>query len=221
MSATKASPAIVRPNQPDVLPDTSQMPFRADEAVLADELSNTADPIKWPRMPEIREFGQTASLITAACYYTADELADTCPAERTQPYRPSADGRLGWARLTRKMLGAKAPPTEVETKKALLYREIDIFAPTKSNKMLQGIGAISPPRQEAANLLPGASLRGSKASPQYAPFLTPKPGEVPRAPRYPAFQRAAEAGKARQLRYEGGASFLITGSWPCPTSDTS
>ena len=62
MSATRASPTAMQPNQPDVSPGTSQTPSRANEAMLADELSNIGDLVKWPRAPELREFEQMASL---------------------------------------------------------------------------------------------------------------------------------------------------------------
>ena len=35
---------------PDVLPSTPQTPFRSDAPILADELAESADHIKWPRM---------------------------------------------------------------------------------------------------------------------------------------------------------------------------
>ena len=55
----------------------------------------------------------SGSLITAASLITVDELPETSSADRTQLYKPLAGGRPGWARLVRKMLGGKAPPTEV------------------------------------------------------------------------------------------------------------
>ena len=95
MSATRASPTAMQPNQPDVSPGTSQTPSRANEAMLADELSNIGDLVKWPRAPELREFEQMASLITASgCYFTG-ESTGASSAERTQLYEDSADGRPG------------------------------------------------------------------------------------------------------------------------------
>ena len=84
MSAAKALPTVFRPNQPDVLPETSQTRFRPDEALLADELSNTADLTQSPRTAVLRGFEQMATFIAAAGYYAMDELSDASAAERTQ-----------------------------------------------------------------------------------------------------------------------------------------
>ena len=108
-----------------------------------------------------------ASLITAAAYFTREELIDTSSAARTHLYEALADGRPGWAPLMRQMLGAKAPPTEVEAKKGLLYREVDMFAATKSNKMIQGVGELLRPRQDGGapprtRLLPRRNGKGRR-----------------------------------------------------------
>ena len=164
MPATKAPPTILKL---DVLPDTSLTPFRTDEAMLADAPSDAADLIKWPRAPELWEFEKMASLITPAAYFTRGELIDTSSAARTHLYEALADGRPGWAPLMRQMLGAKAPPTEVEAKKGLLYREVDMFAATKSNKMIQGVGELLRPRQDGGapprtRLLPRRNGKGRR-----------------------------------------------------------
>ena len=52
----------------------------------------------------------------------------------------------GWARLMRTILGAEAPPTEVEVKEASPYKEVDILAAIKANRMLRGIVEILRPR---------------------------------------------------------------------------
>ena len=93
-----------------------------------------------------------AELILSAGYYSADELADTSSMERQQLYKMLSGGRPGWDRLLRKISDAKAPPTEVEIKKALPYSEINIFGAIKAHPALSGIGELLRPRQEAANL---------------------------------------------------------------------
>ena len=79
-------------------------------------------------MPELRESEQVAELIIAAGYNNLEELMDTSTSERGQLYRALSGGRPGWGRLLRKMLDAKAAPTAVEVKKALPFKEVDIFA---------------------------------------------------------------------------------------------
>ena len=130
----------------DMLPPTSPTPRRSDAAVMADDLSQLAERINWPRLPELKEFEQMAELILSAGYYSSEELADTSSTERQQLYKLLAEGRPGWPRLLRKILGAKAPPTEVEIKKALPFSEIDIFGAIKAHPALSGIGELLRPR---------------------------------------------------------------------------
>ena len=106
------------PDSADMLPSTSPTPRRSDAAIMADDLSQLAERINWPRLPGLKGFEQTAEMILSAGYYSTDELADASLTERQQLYKLLAEGRPGWARLLRKILGAKAPPTEVEVKKA-------------------------------------------------------------------------------------------------------
>ena len=72
--------------------------------ILADELSEVADMINWPRMLELKEF--------ESGYYGTDELMDTSAAEGAQLCEISGDIRPGWAPVMRKMLDPKAPPAE-------------------------------------------------------------------------------------------------------------
>ena len=130
---------------------------------MADELSRLAEQINWPRLPELKEFEQMAEMILSAGYYSSEELADTSSAERQQLHKISSGGRAGWARLLRKILDAKAPPTEVEIKKALPYSEVNIFGAVKAHPSLSGIGDLLRPRQAAANLFSEALYEGSKA----------------------------------------------------------
>ena len=60
------------------------------------------DLINWPRVPARKEFEAMSDQIAAAGY--------TSTAERAQPSKISADGRVGPARAYRAMLGARAPP---------------------------------------------------------------------------------------------------------------
>ena len=109
------------------------------------------------------------------------------------------------------MLGAEAPPTDVEIKKAAPRGEVDIFAAIKANGALSGIGELSRPRQEAVNLFPRALHEGSKVRPPYTPFLPRKLGGDPRAPHFPERKGAAGAGRARQRRNDVETSFLMSG----------
>ena len=195
----------------DVLPSTSPTPRRSDAAIMADDLSQLAERINWPRLPELKEFEQMAELILSAGYYSSEELADTSPTERQQLYKLLADGRPGWSRLLRKILGAKAPPIEVETKKALPFTEIDIFAAIKNHPTLYGLGELLRPRQEAVNIFSEAMYEGSKAIPPYIPFVAPKLWEAPWALQDPTHKRAAESERSRQKRNAVKTSFLNTG----------
>ena len=152
-----------------------------------------------------------ADMIISAGRYNFDDLADTSTAERTQLYKILSDGRAGWARLLRKMLDAKSPPTEIEAKKPLPYKEVDIFAAIRANPALRGIGELLRPRQEAVNLFWEALRECSKATPQYTPFLAPRLSEALWPLQYPARERALEAEKNRQHRNDVKTSFLNTG----------
>ena len=88
---------------------------------MADDLSQLAEQINWPRLPELKGFEQMAEILLSAGYYSADELADASWTERQQLYKLLAEGRPGWARLLCKILDARAPPTEVEFRKAPPY----------------------------------------------------------------------------------------------------
>ena len=119
MSFNRARDAKKPVESPDVLLSTPRAPLRSDASLLVDELARAAGQIKWPRMPELKDFRQMAEMIKSAGYYNLDELADSSTAERTQMYKILPDGLAGWARLLRKILDAKAPPTEIEVKKSL------------------------------------------------------------------------------------------------------
>ena len=56
------------PDSADMLPSTSPTPRRSDAAVMADDLSQLAERINWPRLPELKEFEQMAELILSAGY---------------------------------------------------------------------------------------------------------------------------------------------------------
>ena len=199
------------PDSAEMLPSTSPTPRRSDAAIMADDLSQLAERINWPRLPELKEFEQTAELILSAGYYSSEELADTSPTERQQLYKLLAEGRPGWSRLLRKILGAKAPPIEVEIKKALPFSEIDIFGAIKAHTALNGIGELLRPRQEAVNIFSAALYEGSKAIPPYIPFVAPKLWEAPWSLQDPAHKRAGEAERSRQKRNAAKTSFLNTG----------
>ena len=141
---------------PDVLPSPPHAPLRSDAAILANGLSESADDIKWPRAPELREFAQMADVIISAGHYNFGELADAFTAERAQLYKILADGGAGRARLLRKMLNARSPPAEVEAGRSLPFKEVDL---------LSALGELLRPRQEAVNLSSGALHEGSKAAP--------------------------------------------------------
>ena len=179
----------------DRLPSTSPTPRRSDSEVMAGDLLRLAEQINWPRLLELKEFEQMAELILSTGYCSADELADTSATERQQVYKFLADGRPGWARLLRKILDSKAPPTEVEAKKALPFSEVNIFEAIKAHPCLNGIGELLRPRQEAVNIFSEALYVGSKAIPPYIPFVAPKLWEAPWAPQDPIRKRAIESEK--------------------------
>ena len=105
-----------------------------------------------------------AELILSAGYYSSEELADTSPTERQQLYKLLAEGRPGWSRLLRKILGAKAPPIEVEIKKAIPFPEINIFGSIEAHAALNGIGELLRPRQEAVDLFLKLCMRAPRRS---------------------------------------------------------
>ena len=152
MSSGRAQDTGRTVGAPDVLPPTSPTPLRSYAAILADELSRSADNIKWPRMPELREFEQTAGIIMSAGCYNFEELADARTAERAQMHKILFEGRAGRPRVFRKMLDTKSPLTEVEVKKSHPYKEVDVFAAFRANPALSGIGEPPRPLQEAVNL---------------------------------------------------------------------
>ena len=127
--------------------------------------------INWPRMPELKEFEDTADHIIISGYSGMDELTDTSAAEKPQHYEVSADEKAGWTRLMRKMLDSKAPPPGTEQKRTTAFKELDIFAAIKANKALAGIGEILRTAQGAANLVSEALRDGSSACPPSIPFL--------------------------------------------------
>ena len=138
-----------------------------------------------------------AETVLSAGYYSPEERADTSTAERTQLYEILSDGRAGWARLLRKILDAKSPPTEMGAKKVLPCKEVNLFGAMRAHPRLSRIGELLRPRQEAVNLFSEALREGSKATPPYTPFLAPKLGNFPWALRDPAHKRAAEMEKNR------------------------
>ena len=82
--------------------------------------------------------------------------------------------------------------------------------------MLSGARELLRPRQEAVGPQPEALLGGGKAFPPYAPFLPPKLGAAPWAPRDPARKRAAEAERVRQRRNDLKTSLSNTGQLALP-----
>ena len=75
------------------------------------------------------------------------------------------------------MLDAKAPQREVGVKLALRFKETSISGAIEASKALNGIGAISRPRQDAVNIYCESLRVGSRACPPYIPFVAPKLGE--------------------------------------------
>ena len=109
------------------------------------------------------------------------------------------------------ILDSRAPPAETELKEAARYREIGNYAAAGARKWPSGMGDIPRPREGAVNLFPQALREGSRATARNTTLLRPHRTEPPRALRYPARRRAAEAGRVRQARGAVGASFLSTG----------
>ena len=105
-----------------MLPPTSPAHFRADAVILAGELSEAADLLNWPRIPELRKFEARADNIIPAGYYGAGDLVGTSDADRAQLFKISYEGKAGWSRLLRKMPDAEAPPTNAEVKKSAPFK---------------------------------------------------------------------------------------------------
>ena len=97
-------------NHNDSLPHSSGTPQRTEASIVENELSEVADMIKWPRMPEMEEFEAMAERLIIAGFYEWGELMDTSAAERTQHYDVAAKGYPGRERLMRDMLDYTAPP---------------------------------------------------------------------------------------------------------------
>ena len=112
-----------------------------------------------------------ADPVISAGYCSTEELMGADVADRNQPYEALAKGRPGWARMISKTLGGKAPPTEVVIKKALPFKEVDIYAATTANKMFCCISELLSLRRKATNLFSAALREGRKDCPPYAPFL--------------------------------------------------
>ena len=97
------------------------------------------------------------------------------------------------------MLGAKAPPTGAEIKKAAPFKGIHIFATIKACRAyLEGLGAVLRPRQEAVNISSVALYEGIRACPPYIPPARPQLFDAPWATQGPARERAAAGGEVRQ-----------------------
>ena len=170
--------------------------------------SSARTQISKARTPELKEFEAMADCIFAAGYCGADELIGAPDSERAQLFKISPEGRAGWARLFRKMLGAKAPPTEAEVKKSEPFKEIDIFATIEANQGAGAIGDISRPRQRAVRIFSEALNEGNRGCPPYILSAPPKLNDFPRALRDPANRGAAECEKAPRRR-----NSVETSSW--------
>ena len=109
------------------------------------------------------------------------------------------------------MLDARAPPADVEVRKALPPKGVDVSAAIEEKRTQQGFGEPSRTRQEAVDPFSEALRHGRKACPPYVPSLAPRLGEASRAPQAPARKRAADAGKDRQRQNDLKTSFLDAG----------
>ena len=67
-----------------MFPSTSPTQVLSDAVILAKGLSKASGPINRPRVPARKEFEAMADHISAAGYYSADELIDTSDAQRAQ-----------------------------------------------------------------------------------------------------------------------------------------
>ena len=122
----------VKDTENDMLPTTSPTLHRPDAVILADELPKAADMINWPRMPELKESEKTAGHIAVARYCGAEEPMDTSAPERPQLRKSVAWRKPGWALLLRKMLDAKAPPTETGLEEAFPFKRGRYFCDCRS-----------------------------------------------------------------------------------------
>ena len=139
----------------------SSEPLRSDTLSLSDEFSWTADTIICPRASEM--------LSSIAGYYCLGGQ---------KSYKVLSGERPGSLRATRKFLGPRSPPLELRDKKQTSSQEVDITAAAKANKAIWGVGEISRPRKEAANLSPETLSEGRTAFPPCAPFVAPNLSEA-------------------------------------------
>ena len=87
----------LRDRQNAVPPTTSPTPQRNDATILADRISKTLGEIRWPRMPEMKEFEATGERMLVAGYFSAGEMVDTSSYEGAQLYGVLSGEKPIWA----------------------------------------------------------------------------------------------------------------------------
>ena len=175
------------------MPHSSATPSRTDATILADELPEVADLIKWSRVAELKEFGAMADRIIGSGYYGIDQHMGASPAERTPSYKVLAGAKPAWAHLMRKTLDSRSPPAGAAREKATAYKEIDIFATIQSlRSSARGRGNFATvARSRLASFFREIRAKDAKLRPHSSSFLQPKLKDDPWAIQDPARKRAA------------------------------
>ena len=137
---------------------SSSEPLRSDTLSLSDELSRSADTIKWSRGPEMRNLGEMFEIATVADYYCLEDPTGTSASERAQLYKVLPECAI------RKILDSRAPPMAPPIEKQTSLKEVDAYTAVTANEAIRGIGEVLRPRQDAAAQF-SESLRGGRTAP--------------------------------------------------------
>ena len=113
--------------------------------------------------------------------------SDTSAPGRDQLRNILAGKGPSWAHTMRELSDSEPPPAEGGSKRSTAFKEVDICSAFLANKALRSIGDIYRPRQDAVNMLPGATFtRGQQsASPVHASLAAEISG------RYAGFTRSS------------------------------
>ena len=145
-------------------------------------------------MPDIREFWQRADLISAPGYQGAGDLMYTPASERAPFYKILSAGRAGWAGLMRKMLSAKAPPAEVESKVVASRKEVDKFVATERKGLLAALAISCDLAKKPSASLLKLCVRAAR------PFLPVYPSSIPSSGTLPGLPKTQLAKELQMLR---------------------
>ena len=115
--ATRGREASIESHKRHAFDDLISEPLRSDTLSLSDELSRSANTIKWPLAPEIGDLEKMTGISTIADFYCLEDLMDTSASERAQLYTVPSEERPGWHRATRNISDSRASPADPPTDK--------------------------------------------------------------------------------------------------------